>query len=83
MSTLRERLQRIKENFTQQAPPEAITAINNSNESIRASGLLSKAPTEGDILPSFDLEDTEGHLSHSEELIKRGPLVLTFYRGLW
>jgi peroxiredoxin len=40
-------------------------------------------PAPGDPLPPFELPDTEGKAVRSEELLAKGSLVLTFYRGVW
>jgi peroxiredoxin len=37
----------------------------------------------GDIAPAFGLRDTDNSLVSSDELLQQGPLVVTFYRGLW
>ena len=37
----------------------------------------------GDPMPDFVLPNAEGELVFSDELLARGPLVLTFYRGDW
>ena len=37
----------------------------------------------GDRIPEFELPNVEGHLVGSEELLGRGPLVLSFFRGGW
>jgi peroxiredoxin len=37
----------------------------------------------GDIAPAFRLRNTKNTLISSDELLERGPLVVTFYRGLW
>jgi peroxiredoxin len=37
----------------------------------------------GDIAPGFALHDANNVLVSLEELLRRGPAVLTFYRGLW
>src|ERR1700682_4849014 len=38
---------------------------------------------EGDIAPPLSLPTTDGQLVHSRELLRVGPVVLTFYRGVW
>ena len=38
---------------------------------------------EGDIAPPLSLPNTDGQLVHSRELLRVGPVVLTFYRGVW
>ena len=37
----------------------------------------------GDIAPAFRLRDTKNAIISSDELLERGPLIVTFYRGLW
>jgi peroxiredoxin len=37
----------------------------------------------GDTMPSFMLPNAEGHIVVSDELLKRGPLVVNFFRGSW
>ena len=83
MSTLQERLKRIKEGFLKQAPQEAVDAIQRSNEALHTSGLLDGLPAVGSPLPPFDLEDSDGGRVRSDSLLERGPLVVTFYRGGW
>jgi peroxiredoxin len=37
----------------------------------------------GDTIPSFMLPNAEGHIVFSDYLLKRGPLVVNFFRGDW
>ncbi len=37
----------------------------------------------GDTIPSFMLPNAEGHIVFSDDLLKRGPLVVNFFRGDW
>lgn len=37
----------------------------------------------GEQIPSFSLPDPFGHTVSSDELLERGPLVVSFYRGDW
>ena len=41
------------------------------------------APKPGEPMPSFVLPDETGHLVSLEELLKKGPLAITFHRGHW
>jgi peroxiredoxin len=43
----------------------------------------SRALKVGDAMPTFLLPNAEGHLVFSDELLKRGPLVVNFFRGNW
>jgi len=83
MSTLQERLDRMKTAFLEQAPPEAVAIMSRSTEELVASDILDGIPQPGSELPPFALRDSEGNSVGSAELLGRGPLVLTFYRGEW
>jgi peroxiredoxin len=37
----------------------------------------------GDACPDFALLNAEGELVRAQDLLARGPLVLSFYRGIW
>ncbi|HTZ81415.1 MAG TPA: peroxiredoxin-like family protein [Stellaceae bacterium] len=43
----------------------------------------SRALKVGDAMPSFMLPNAEGHLVVSDDLLKRGALVVNFFRGNW
>ena len=83
MSTLNERLQRIKASFAKKAPADARAIMTRATEDLRASGILSGLPATGSGLPAFELTDTDGTIVRSADLLARGPLVVTVYRGVW
>ena len=83
MATLNERLIRIKENFLKQAPSKAVAIMDRATEALRESGILDSIPGVGSRLPAFNLVDTADQRVRSDELLRQGPLVLTFYRGVW
>jgi peroxiredoxin len=73
---------------------DKIRAHGNADERIRLAyeavvRQLGKAETAeralkvGDTMPSFMLPNAEGHIVFSDELLKRGPLVVNFFRGSW
>jgi peroxiredoxin len=37
----------------------------------------------GDKISAFSLPDTNGSLVSSTILLEQGPLIVTFYRGIW
>ena len=83
MSTLQERLDRIRTAFLAQAPEAARTIMERATEDLRTSGILDGIPRPGTTLPPFELADTEGQLVRSADLLSNGPLVVSFYRGHW
>ena len=48
-----------------------------------ASGQADRARKVGDRAPAFDLPDPAGDRVASADLLRTGPLVLSFYRGVW
>ena len=48
-----------------------------------ASGMTEASLKAGDRTPEFELPSVDGRLVSSEELLGRGPLVLSFFRGGW
>lgn len=83
MATLAARLDAIREGFQAQAPAEALEVMHRATADIGSSGQVARALGEGDALPTFELTDETGRLVRSAELLARGPLVLTFFRGHW
>jgi len=83
MSTLQERLDRIKAGFVEQAPEAALAVMKAATEGLRASGIMDRIPKVGDPLPAFELVATDGEVVNSADLLARGPLVITHYRGDW
>ncbi len=48
-----------------------------------ASGLAQRAIKAGDRAPTFALPDADGNAVSSLDLLADGPLVVSFYRGVW
>jgi peroxiredoxin len=46
-------------------------------------GAGESAPIPGDMMPHFLLPDEQGRLVSLEDLLRRGPVVVTFHRGHW
>ena len=83
MSTLQERLERLKASFAEKAPQQALAVMTRAVDDLRSSGILDRLPDVGSPLPAFELQDTDGTTVRSAELLAKGPLVVTFYRGTW
>lgn len=64
-------------------PPAVIETMHHATAELKASGLAERARKVGDKAPSFVLNDPNGNAVSSAELLAKGPLVLTFYRGVW
>jgi peroxiredoxin len=80
MSSLTEQLAEMLANFPDSEEGKALRL--RSIEEVRKSG---QAPglTIGELIPEFVLPDAYGREVSSRELLDRGPLVISFYRGEW
>ena len=86
--TLQDRLDAFKADFEAgkppyNVPPAVIETMHRATAELVASGQAERARHAGDVAPAFTLADPDGHPVSSAELLAHGPLVLTFYRGVW
>jgi thiol-disulfide isomerase/thioredoxin len=68
---------------TRLAPPAVLAIMHRVTDELIASGQAQRALKAGDRAPDFDLPDSEGKTVSSRDLLAKGPIVLTFYRGFW
>ena len=80
---LQQRLDSIRKGFEKQAPPEAVAIMHRVTDDLRSSGIMDRALKEGQTAPSFELENSHGSRVSLSGLLGRGPVVLTFFRGIW
>lgn len=86
--TLQEKLDAFKADFKAgkppyNAPPEIHPIMERATRELIASGQAERALKAGDRAPVFALRDPEGKVVSSSELLAQGPLVVSFYRGVW
>jgi peroxiredoxin len=62
---------------------ERLDAMARATAELIESGQAQRAKKAGDVAPEFLLKDPEGNPVSSRELLARGPLVVSFYRGVW
>jgi peroxiredoxin len=65
------------------APPEIHPIMARATAELIASGQAERAVKVGDRAPTFLLKDENNQPVSSTELLAKGPLVVTFYRGAW
>ena len=71
------------EKFNATAPDAAKAPINAAREDFARTYDTSKAIQPGQKLPEFRMQNAVGKEVSSSELLSRGPVLLTFYRGEW
>ncbi|GMR24299.1 MAG: hypothetical protein BMS9Abin37_2822 [Acidobacteriota bacterium] len=81
--SLKEKLDRTRARFRETAPPEALSVMDAATQKLVDSDLASKILGDGEALPEFELPNVDGAVIRSSELLARGKLVLSIYRGVW
>jgi hypothetical protein len=88
MASLQERLDEFKESFESGDPPynathEAIETMHRATAELKAAGIEQRALHVGARAPSFNLFNQDHIQVDSGDLLRQGPLVVSFFRGHW
>jgi hypothetical protein len=81
--TLGERLQTMREASKQRIPEATRQVMERATEDLRRSGAVERAVKVGARAPDFTLPNASGRPVRLSELLARGPVVLSFFRGRW
>lgn len=81
--SLSDQLKKLTEEASQKMPAETFVTLLRATVKLKHTGIEAKALQVGDQAPAFVLPNHLGHPVSSAELLSRGPLVLSFYRGEW
>jgi hypothetical protein len=81
--SLQDKLDKVKKDFEADAPPEALSIMHRATDDLLNSGVIERTLKAGDRAPGFTLLNEQGQMVASSDLLLRGPLVLSFYRGVW
>jgi peroxiredoxin len=65
------------------APPEIHPIMERATAELIASGQAGRALKAGNRTPIFRLNDPDGKPVSSADLLAKGPLIISFYRGVW
>ena len=88
MESLQSRLDDFKNAFESGGPPynaphEAIEKMHRATAELKASRIEEQTLTVGDRAPSFTLFNQDHVQVSSSDLLRQGPLVISFFRGHW
>jgi peroxiredoxin len=86
--SLQAKLDAFKADFEAGKPPyrvprSVIETMHRGTAELKASGQAERARKVGDRAPEFTLPDAGGAMIRSADLLARGALVVSFYRGVW
>jgi len=81
--SLTEQLNDLKQQLGQEIPREVLGEIGQFVQGLAQSGIEKTSCQAGDKLPFFALPNVAGEMRTSEAILAEGPMILSFYRGIW
>ena len=80
---LNQRLAEIRAAKDAKRAPEATAIMNRATDDLRASGIADRVRSVGERAPLFARPNLAGETVRLRALLKKGPVVLSFFRGRW
>ncbi|MGH7222385.1 MAG: peroxiredoxin-like family protein [Gemmataceae bacterium] len=80
---LKQELSRERDRWSSALDTPTVALMNRVNDSLRVPEIIGRAVAEGDRAPNFRLPNAQGGSVELHDLLRQGPVVLTFYRGQW
>lgn len=81
--TLKEQLEERKVSFSQKADDYTKKIYKEGIEDVENSGIVQQAKQVGDQAPDFSLTNANGIKTSLSDYLKKGKVILTWYRGGW
>ncbi|MGK0171997.1 MAG: hypothetical protein ACI9W2_003731 [Gammaproteobacteria bacterium] len=81
--SLADTLHAVHEAGMKRIPKDKYAVMSAATKALRESGIMDGVIKVGDRLPAFSLANRDGDVVNSADLLARGPLVLTVFRGSW
>lgn len=80
---LKEKLDAMREASSKRIPPDKQAIMHRATADLRTSGILDRIVKVGQPMPAFAGVAHDGRTINSGDLLARGPLVVSFFRGHW
>ena len=81
--SLENKLAAMREAAGKRIPPDRLAIMHRATEDLRRSGILDRIVKVGAKMPAFALANHDGRRISSDDVLARGPMVLSFFRGSW
>src|SRR5271154_6281548 len=81
--SLQDRLDAISNQWDPDVTPEMAAVMHQAVEDLRSTGASERVIKVGALAPDFVLPDIQGRSVALAELRNQGPVVVSFYRGVW
>lgn len=81
--SLQDALDKMRAKFESNLPSEIVSTMHRATDELLQSGIMESVLKVGDPAPEFSLPDSDGEMVSSAALLRNGPLIVSFYRGVW
>jgi len=81
--SLKSKLNELKNSFNAKTPEEVKTVYEVGVKLVEESGIIARAKQVGDDAFDFKLSNANSEMVSLNNFLKKGPVVLTWYRGGW
>lgn len=83
MTNLAKKIDEINKNLAAQLPADIIEVFSQSIQELKSSKIEENSTQVGDTFPNFSLKNTSNQIIHLNELLKKGKVIVAFFRGSW
>jgi hypothetical protein len=80
---LKDKLTELKAVAAGKIPPETLAVMQQAKEALANSDILNRTIKAGAKMPDFILADAGGRQVSLSELRRKGPVMISLYRGVW
>ena len=81
--SLSEQLSKMREQSASRIPSDVLATVRQAVQDLSASGIAQRSVAEGAQAPAFSLPNAKGETVALADLLAKGPVVVSFYRGGW
>jgi len=78
-----QRLDRLRDRIEGNLPPASVSVMRRATSELRQTGIEDRVTRVGEQVKPFTLPNQDGDNVSLQELSSSGPVVVTFYRGVW
>ncbi|MEE6129478.1 peroxiredoxin-like family protein [Chryseobacterium arthrosphaerae] len=83
MNTLAKQIEQLNQELSLQLPQEVINAFGKSVDDLKTKNMEDRCIQPGEKMPEFILPNATGKMIDSNDILKKGKMILAFYRGSW
>ena len=80
---LTDELKKYADQSAAKIPAEVLAIMKNAIQELESSNLVNQALKTGDKIPTIELPNATGKIISIQEQIKKGKVIIAFYRGGW